>query len=868
MYMASEALSENCEEDAVLATASLKSVFLDVEVDEMKPVGGHTHGVSAAVRSTASNLIDCVTKAAGLNPVYYQGSSADVRKGRQISRSYFWAKDFMAPAMPPVADADVVAMVDVDYYVDMERKLVRDFVPHLLYTFQPSTVCKDSGDYKFTFLEDGTVEYVVSGGGRYVHKVWNWDGDSVSVEKPGLFGLPKKLATYAIERRRMDDDHQVVLLAPLRSYKGYVMCYIARKFAKAKRLDRLLVTDNGFLRMTVNTDEGLRVVTGKAGCYTQASVPARVDDAIASTARTLTSGLTIATVKSKMEDNNPSSNTIHVGAEILLEYHKQKAPVRGPTVSTLTKSVRRFQWVTPGKQMDDDAKPSMTSFMDPILDGGFVPDNCRGNDERGVTKRVIELKTGDLPMSTFVLNEMDNFLDILFEGKRHFLEPVDNEEVYARQDRPTQRRILDNAQHESATNVTKQFVKKEAYPDVNDPRIISTINGVDKMAYSAYIYAFVELIKKAPWYAFSKSPREIAERVAEICSNVEWVDATDFSRMDGRIGNVARELERRAMRRGFKTQFHPMLNDLMSKQYALRGITTHGVRYQTGLGRASGSAETSAFNTLLNAFVCYLGYRGTKVSGMFIQPRMAYKLLGLYGGDDGLSGGLGMKATEKAAQLVGQKLELVRYNRGAAGVNFLARRYGPDVWFGDSNSCCDIRRQIAKFHLTVHLPSNITPVVKLQEKSYSFSLTDANTPIIGDFVKRVLTLHPYADSKFRNLLGVWNLEKDQAKQYPNIAADWMMDVVKNDVPEFDMEMFRRWLDGTTADNILHPPSFCPRVEPKPKPGKVVIDGDLVGSEPAGKPLEEPSSIPARKRFRSRKPKADRPSRKLNSAPRK
>lgn len=124
MYLASEALSENCDEDAVLATASLKSVFLDVEVDDMKPVGGHTHGVSAAVRSTASNLIDCVTKAAGRNPVYYQGSSADVRKGRQISRSYFWAKDFMAPAMPPVADADVVAMVDVDYYVDMERKLV------------------------------------------------------------------------------------------------------------------------------------------------------------------------------------------------------------------------------------------------------------------------------------------------------------------------------------------------------------------------------------------------------------------------------------------------------------------------------------------------------------------------------------------------------------------------------------------------------------------------------------------------------------------------------------------------------------------------------------------------------------------------
>ena len=84
----------------------------------------------------------------------------------------------------------------------------------MLYTLVPSRAGKDAGDYGYRFMSSGEVEYHVSGGGRYNHELWNWDGDSVRVFRY-LFGVPIGMACYAIERRQMDEDHQVVLLVPL-----------------------------------------------------------------------------------------------------------------------------------------------------------------------------------------------------------------------------------------------------------------------------------------------------------------------------------------------------------------------------------------------------------------------------------------------------------------------------------------------------------------------------------------------------------------------------------------------------------------------------------------------------------------------------
>ncbi len=821
--------------DMVPTTTMLKSVFLEVDVAPLAGVSGHTHADSAAKRSTASLLIDRVCESAVLTPEWFQGSAADQRKGRMTSRYLMWAKDQMAYSQPrPIEETNATVMVDVDYYLDdLPNRLCDNFRPYLLYTFVPSKAARDDGEYKYTFNEDGTVTYTVAGGGSYRHKLWDWDGDSLAVTSK-IFGITWKYATYAVERRFIDEDHQVILLAPLRKWTG-LMSWFAKSTIKAKNLERLDPRVAGFARLIVNQHNELCISTAKLGGYCCATVPRRVDDALASAIKTMSGKPTMGTVKSKMDDSDYNAVAKHRGAEILLEYHTVGGTSKAHV--SVVGGLRRFQWIPPGETLDEDAKPGMVPFMKPLLDGGFVPDVCKNNDATFVRRRCTEMRS-QTAMSNYASRMIDEFVDQFLPLEyKHTMYPVEEDVVYERQAKPSQRAILNASQHESPTDVTKQFMKREAYSKVTDPRGISTINGVTKRQYSAYIYAITEHIKKQPWYAFGKPPAEVAQRVADICEANDWVDCMDFNRMDGRVSIVLRELERRAMMRAFVPECHIHLYQLMRQQFCLRARTACGVVHKTVLERLSGSAETSGFNTLATAFVNYVAYRNTlDAYGGQPSPEQAYSKLGIYGGDDGLSGGLSAKAAQKASELVGQVLDLDRvYRHDRFGVKFLARHYGPDVWFGVPDSVCDIRRQLSKFHLTVHLPSNISRVDKIREKAFAFSLTDGNTPVIGEFVRRVLELYPVRKNQFRNKIQLYGVELDPDRQYPNQdGGDWMQDYIATQLTDFDLSGFREWLRTSDGNTIFDPPGFADPVPTGVKSGVVCVDGDIVavpGPEP-------------------------------------
>jgi hypothetical protein len=855
----SSLLNDWCDLDKTAETVMTKSVFLEVDVEPVKPARGHTHGKSAATRSTASRIIDRASQAIGKKPTFIQGSAADLRQGRTITRNYFWVKDLQVPDIQMSEPPEATAMVDVDYYVNMPRFLTQHFVPHYLYTFVPSRAAKDSGEYSFHFNSEGKVVYNVSGGGQYEHELWDWTGDSVLAVRR-FWGIPYRVSTYCLERRMMDDDHQLILLAPLKQFKGIVSSWLATKRLAGKQLERFNPVQNGFVRMYVNSNTGMSVSTGKTGCYGASYTPAGVDDAIASAATTCSQKIQLATVKSKMEWGGCSD---HVGAEILLEYHlagRKPAPV----VSLLA-AVRRFQWVPEGKTYDQEAKPSMVAFMHPLIDGAFVPDDCENNDIRAVEERVLKVANTDSFITMFVSNCMDEFIHFFFGGRSHFLEPYENDVVYERAKKPSQKRIYDIAQHTSSTRTAKNFVKKEAYETVTDPRIISQINGVDKMSYAGFIYALSDILKEQEWYAFGKSPKEIAERVVEICANAAKVSETDFSKMDGRVDIVLRELERRLMLFGFKPKYHIRLYEVMRKQFCLRAVSKNGVRYDTGYARSSGSFETSDFNSIGNGFTCYMGYRRMRNAfGAYYTPEEAWSKLGIYGGDDGLSADLDQRAAGLSAKSVGQKLTLNDVKRGEYPVSFLARRYGPDVWFGAGDSCCSIVRTLSKFHTTVHLPRNITASDKLRDKAFALWLTDRNTPIIGPFVRKVLELYPMDKDTFRNLAGQWNVETDTDKQYPNDNyACWMESVCLDEIPTFDHATFLQWLENADGTSILHPPVLAEKMEPKPKPGVVVVDGDVIVSEcsktasTSSKCSTTTAQVSRKRRFRPKKPKSER-----------
>jgi hypothetical protein len=811
----------------------------------MVPVTGHTHGKAAADRSSGSFFIEKFARNVGRDVVYYQGSESDQRSGRKTSRSYFWAKDLgAAPAPFKPSGGDLVAMVDVCQYVDIPSFLVQHFRPMLLYTFQPSRVARDAGEYDFTFNRQNEVVYHVNGGATYEHEVWNYDTDSVIVHRTfagkSWFSLwnwiPFVSVIYKIDKKQMDPDHQIILFSPVKRY-WFLMSLLSR-LVSSNPLKRLKVVHGDFLRLRHKTDKNVMISTGRVNELLCGETTVTADEAISSISRAIKSGLTTAHVKKMMPDNDE-------GMSVVYEFHSQKLP----TASIITYSgaqdagVRAFQYKP--DNYDSEAKASMVSFMNPLVNGGFCPDICQNNAKQAVEGRITKVKSSSAP-TKFLMRAMYEFTEMFYlhagAGKGS-LYPVEPEVVYQMQDKPTQRRILELAQFVTPHRMGKSFIKREAYPKITDPRIITVINGTDKYHYSRFIYSFAEVLKQQSWYAFGKNPVSISQRVVKILLEAKTATNTDFSRFDGSISEVPRILERIMMMYGFGDKFHDELNELLRSQQNLPcwvsgGKTDDGVFYESGLARASGSPETSAFNSVCNAFCAFLAFRMTKCEGAFIMANEAYVRLGEYGGDDGLTADVDVVIYARSAKMLGFSLDLENITRGEIGVKFLSRVYGPDVWYGDLTSMCDLRRTLAKFHLTVSMPMNVSNIDKLFDKAYAYYLTDAQTPIIGPFVSAIVS-NCRPDYTFNNMCGSWNARYDDSVQYPNahyptsiehpVRPEWMLGVAETEFEGFRVDLLTEWLlnfDGNITYFLSPPSNLTEDVVPIVKE-PVVLQGEII-----------------------------------------
>lgn len=852
-YHMSCMLSGNCA-NLTDRSLGLRAAFMETEVMFVSAVKGHTHGSSAASRTSASLFMEQVAQVTGSRPVFYQGSAADARNQRCLTREWRWIKDVNAePKLVHKERDDVVIMVDVDYYLDMPRFLGEHFRPTMMYTFQPSAVARADKEYKYYFNNRNEVCYFVSGGGKYQHQVWNYDGDSVSAVRR-FCGIPITFSTFSLERRMIDDDHQVVLLSPMRKFRG-VYAWLAMRRMGQSPLQRLQVVKDGFSRLRVDSSKGVMMSTGCVGGFLSCTIPVEQDEAIGAIKRTMKQSLSLAGVKSIVSANGVEKI---LGVEVLHEYWLKTDLNFYGTVRVLEEGVRGYQYMEKPEQLDLDAKEGMVAFMHPILNGSFVPQQTRGNDRAGIQNRVEipQKNTRSVVMSAHIKRCIDEWI----AHKDRFLEcplhPVDEDEVWDKQKKPTQRNILLRADYEPEKHVLSAFGKRESYGKVNYQRNITTLPGKEKKSYSRYMYAYTDFIKKMPWYAFGDKPNETAHKVSQVAqSSKHHLLITDYTTFDGTINAVFRAKRQMEVLHAFHSQYSVELGELLRKQRNRTARTRFGVVYNSGDSVLSGSPETSVMNTDDNAFVSYCSLRAsTDHNGQFLTPMEAWNRLGLYGGDDGIVADVEAKIAERTAKQLGLQLKCERIKRGKTGVMFLSRCYGPDVWFGNPNSICSVKRILSKFHTTVAMPSNITPAKKLFEKAYALSLTDSHTPIVGLFVKRVIAL--FNSMTYENSLGIWNGDVAQELHYPNEYGDWMDDIVVNDIPTFDFAAFVQWIENADTTTIFNPPVFDATVDPNPKPGVVSVDGDIREVLPTI--VEE--TTPKRARPRARKPKSQRPSR--------
>jgi hypothetical protein len=450
-------------------------------------------------------------------------------------------------------------------------------------------------------------------------------------------------------------------------------------------------------------------------------------------------------------------------------------------------------------------KPVLTPFMSAFVAGTYVPRNNVENAELAISGRIDKVKSDKA--STQLLIEYYTAFAQAFRRTVGKLVPVTEAEVADKQNRPTQRAILERANFEESKPVSDSFIKHEPTTKPAYPRIISTIQPHSKLHYSRYMYAVAEAMKKMPGYAFGRTPRSICRHIAASlnCGPHNYIYEGDFSKMDGHVSPTLRDFEKIVMHELFPQAFWPEMDSLMSKQYKLTGYLL-GVEYETGYARASGSPETSVFNSLTSILALCIAYCMHQQDYMQREYSLDHKIVCMMdvmfscdprifwmaGGDDTIMTPP-YRFYEKACNMIGQEVKLNTRGKGKT-FTFLGRIYGPDAWAGNPNSMCQILRCMSKLHLSD--ASSTPPAKKLAEKLIGLQLTDPYTPIIHDILELAREQLPL-DYDPDDIVpeGFWARNWPSAEeQWVNEYEFWMLDVANAEMPEFDYIAFADWME--------------------------------------------------------------------------
>jgi len=148
---------------------------------------------------------------------------------------------------------------------------------------------------------------------------------------------------------------------------------------------------------------------------------------------------------------------------------------------------------------------------------------------------------------------------------------------------------------------------------------------------------------------------------------------------------------------------------------------------------------------------------------------------------------------------------------------------------------CDIKRQLAKLHVTPQLPPGVTPLQKLHDKLYGFYFSDPFTPVIGPLSSRFMGMMKDETPVDYGLRNYFHTESNDDR-YPNRPGDWMYDELELAIPDFDMNLFADWLNeaGERAFRekdmslYLSPPLCVPNKQVATEVKRpVVVHGDIV-----------------------------------------
>jgi len=727
----------------------------------------HSHPHAGGNRNIADLAITNVFTQAGYTTYSVSPSHSDDRNNICGSRCFYTEKTLTQPArFDELPQSAGIKLTDVDYYVHMPA-LMRKGHPIICYTFVPTQAASNDQmtEVAYKVLANNEVHSIVQGGEQYQHKCWDYECTTVSTMT--WWGS----WVYSVEQFIMpgDDNRRIVGLFP----RCRVFGPVAWLLCASTELKRRQFIWNGWVCTRFFKSDRVGKTTGpmveyvsvaRPGMTNCCTLPSSLAYSVMTKVQLDPTKTYLATTQSALsacsgdKERYPwwSKKCFPLVDTVPLAMCCKEAPeLLGPGgayhVKPITCPERSAYTVINHEHIWDEVKPSMRDVYSAghtvrtnWITSAICPTRCMANDKASILHRLTNVRNDKEPPGTFKRYVREFLEELIPDDMAQQADPVGFEEVYERQARPSQRAILDRHAHWLGNNarVVQAFMKREAYPKGAAPRNITTLNGDVKMRYSTYLYAFSDHLKTQRWYAFSKTPRQISQAVVDMLQRlvgsepVSTVTMTDFSKFDGTHSEFLCNLEIATLKRYFKPCYHDDVHKMYMSQYKATGYTAFGHKYDTGYSRLSGSPETSAFNSLDNAFVAFCAYRRSSFTGLDKASRhAAFMALGLYGGDDGLTCNVSSDVYTKTSECLGLTLKPDVAKVGDR-IKFLSR-WWPSAWSGDIGSYTDVPRQLAKFLLTTADPSVPDDVV-LYNKALGYVITDRLTPVLGDLSRAVI----------------------------------------------------------------------------------------------------------------------------------
>lgn len=688
---------------------------------------GHPHPTAAGLRDSASSNIDDFITDSGHTVFSVSMSSRENFVNCRGTRGMYSARDIgQIPRFQYPLDSDVIKMVDVDYYVDFGFYLTL-MRPIILFTFVPRDVAGPIFDGAFCTNADNSITTFVSGGTSYTHSLWDHNNDFLCY-RGWLHDY-----FYIVEHRSITGTNwSYILYVPVTRVPRIFSTFLG----PSPKLQRRIFKDGNYAIHTYVGDQQAMVSLAHFGSTQSIIIPQVYLQSLLDRFAASPDGFNLGSIDVILRALDHDEQQRAWEAPILYHYVLQHPTLRRPTTSTID-NVNYFP-VKKGVELDTTGTMGR-QIHPPLLAGGGVPAANVVSEAVAVEERITKLQA-ESPVN--VPDPYPQFTEDFLNYFCKKLTPKTLEEVEAKQNTKAQKMAAKRnlVAFGLGNSNPKSFIKAEAYVVASPPRMITTVTADHRLAMSRYMHAINAHLKTFPWYAFGMSPVKLAERLHCICRILKEVYGTDFGRFDGRHAQLLWNLEYEIMRRCFES---PEARERMEMEKEQRGKTKYGIRYATGFSRITGSPTTSGFNSVDNAYICYVALR---VDGCSHQE--AVDKLGLYGGDDGVTPPLRDPSNlEKVAKAYGADLKVEKFT---TWVPFLGRIYlNP---FVRTESIYDLRRFVAKAHITV-APKDVPLGLAASRKARGFRVTDSNTPLIAqwcDYIERTYGVSELKDDREMN----------------------------------------------------------------------------------------------------------------------